>query len=303
MTSINIINFSKIYKGATKAAVSNISFKVEKGQIHAFVGSNGAGKTTTIKSIIGGYSKHGYKGKIEICGLDNESKEAKNLIGYIPEDAIFPKNLNLKEFLTSMALFNSNSLKDASNKAESIIKDLNLERMKKRNPNSFSSGEKKRVLLAQALLNNPKVLILDEPAANLDPKNRMELYNNLVTIRKKGVSILLSSHILSELSEYADSLTIIEKGQIKYTGSVKDFESDKSVLNIQTLQVDDLISVIKEFDVKYEIKENNFEIEIKNENVEEFKKRMLDKKILLDKFLNNKKTIESIYKEVIKNEG
>lgn len=303
MEAIKIDGFTKKYKGAAKPSVNNIKFNVMPGQIHAFIGSNGAGKTTTIKSIIGGYTKKNYKGEIKIFGLDNESLEAKDKIGYIPEDAVFPNNLNLKEYLISMALFNINNLKEAKNKSEEVIKDLKLENMAKRNPNSFSSGEKKRVLLAQALLNNPQVLILDEPAANLDPKNRIALYENFVAIKKKGVAIFLSSHILSELSEYADSLTIIEKGEIKYSGSIKDFDTNISNVHIETKQKDEVMYICQSLNLKYELKNEEIIIKTEVDNLQKLKMALLDKKIVLDKFVNMKKSIESIYREVVGHES
>lgn len=223
--ALEVIHFNKKYRGRNNYAVRDASFVVKAGEFHGFIGANGAGKTTSIKSIIGAYAKFG--GEIKIFGLHHRSKEAKNKIGYIPEKADFPKGMSLHKYLYYMATLSGLNKKSAKEFANEKISEFGLENVKKDSPNSFSSGQKKKVLLAQALVSNPDLIIMDEPAANLDPKARKEFFDELKRLQKEGKTIFLSSHILTELDQFVDSITILDNGQMVYSGSVADVSKGK----------------------------------------------------------------------------
>ncbi|AGM25952.1 ABC transporter ATP-binding protein [Spiroplasma syrphidicola EA-1] len=214
--AIEIKNFTKKFKKFT--AVDNINISVKKGKIHGFIGPNGSGKTTTIKSLIGAIIAT--NGEFYINGLEATSVDAKKTIGYIPENARFPKHLKSLEYLAEMGYLRGIPYKEAKAKARKILVSLNLIKFKSKNPNTFSSGMKKKILLAQALMADPEVLILDEPAANLDPTARQELFNDLIKLRDQGKTILICSHILSELQDIADEITILNYGKVVYYGEV-----------------------------------------------------------------------------------
>lgn len=226
---IVVDNFTKQYRGSSKPAVEKISFSIYPGQFHVFIGANGAGKTTTIKAIIGAYSENHYDGTITINGINNQKQEAKRFLGYIPENANFPRKMNAINYLVSMAMLAGYTSKLAKQKANEILTDLKMEQFAKKNPYSFSSGQKKKILLAQALLNEPQVLVMDEPAANLDPLAREELFETLTNLQKQGIAIFLSSHILDEVDKYATHATIIDGGHIVYSDAL-DKKSDLSSL-------------------------------------------------------------------------
>ncbi|WP_425380444.1 ABC transporter ATP-binding protein [Spiroplasma endosymbiont of Stenodema calcarata] len=214
--AIEISEFTKRFKKFV--AVDNIDMKVASGKIHGFIGPNGSGKTTTIKSLIGAIiPTNGYFG---IDGLKANSSDAKKIIGYIPENARFPKHLNVYQYLVEMSYLRDIPYKDGKIKAKKILENLNLWKFRNKNPNTFSSGMKKKVLLAQALIADPKVLILDEPAANLDPTARQELFNDLIRVKKQGKTILICSHILTELQDLADEITILNYGKVVFSGAV-----------------------------------------------------------------------------------
>lgn len=226
---VSIKNLTKHYKGRTNPAINNISFNIYPGQFHAFIGANGAGKTTTIKSIISAYSNKKYKGEIKINECLNFTAGGKSVLGYIPEEAKFPKKMSTKNYLTNMACLSGLSNKDAKQKVNTILTNLGLTDLANKCPDSFSSGQKKKILLAQALIHDPKVLIMDEPAANLDPLARDELFENLINLQKEGKAIFLSSHILDEIGKYATYVTILDGGSIVYDGSI-DKNTDLSQL-------------------------------------------------------------------------
>ncbi|MGL4343134.1 MAG: ABC transporter ATP-binding protein [Metamycoplasmataceae bacterium] len=217
---LEVSNLTKHYNKRPQPAINNVSFKVFPGDFHAFVGANGAGKTTTIKAIIGAYSNKKYNGKILIDGKINSSIDAKKLIGYIPEVAIFPKKLKTKEYLISMAILSGFSKSKATQLVDDLLIKTNMKKLANKRPMSFSSGQKKKVLLIQALIHDPKILIMDEPAANLDTIARMELFNLLVELQKEGKAIFISSHILDEIGKYTTSTTILDGGKVVFDGEI-----------------------------------------------------------------------------------
>lgn len=224
---ISLKNVTKEYKGRMAPAIDSISFNVYAGHFHAFIGANGAGKTTTIKAIIGAYSKHRMDGTILIDNIVNTKLEAKRKIGYVPEKAIFPKKVSALEYLSSMALLSGFSIKDSKKLAKNLLIKTGLIQLSKKSPNSFSSGQKKKMLLAQAMIHDPEILIMDEPAANLDPLAREDLFRMLTELQKQGKAIFISSHILDEIGKYTTYATILDGGKIVFS----DFVDSKTELS------------------------------------------------------------------------
>lgn len=223
---LSINNLTKFFinsQGEYKKVLDKINFKLKKGQFHGFIGDNGAGKTTTFRSILGFYNSYG--GKITINGIDSKNKESKKFIGYIPEVAIFPKNINSWDFLTSMGQISNKKLpkKDMKSRITNICNKLEFDLKElDKSPYYMSSGQKKKIMLIQALIHDPELLILDEPAANLDPSARNEFFSILQQLNKEGKTILISSHIISELQLHIDSYTFIKGGKIVETTSIEE---------------------------------------------------------------------------------
>lgn len=216
---LEVINLTKIFS-KTNRGIQDINISVNSGDFHAFIGENGAGKTTTIKSIIGAYPN--YSGQILIYGKDIKDASAKSIIGYVPENAIFPKELSVYQYLYNFSILSNIPKKQTDTKIKQFLKLFNIENLINDKPYNFSSGQKKKVLLIQALLHDPKLLILDEPAANLDPTARYELFSLLKNLNEnEGITILISSHVLSEIDKYVNSVTLIHNGHIVYSGSKK----------------------------------------------------------------------------------
>ncbi|EXU60135.1 ABC transporter ATP-binding protein [Mycoplasma mycoides] len=213
---LKINHLTKIFTD-TNRGVNDINMSVKSGSFHAFIGENGAGKTTTIKTIIGAFSK--YEGEVLINNINIKKAQAKSYIGYVPEVAIFPKELTTIQYLTYLGFLSKLDKKEVEHKIKEFLEMFNISNLINEKPYNFSSGQKKKILLIQALLHNPKLLILDEPAANLDPTARYELFSFLKKINEKeNISILISSHNLSEIDKYVDSLTLIHKGKVLYSG-------------------------------------------------------------------------------------
>jgi len=236
-------------------AISELNFRVGHGEFHAFIGGNGAGKTTTIKSIVGAYAK--YEGEIYFSGYINSSLEAKRTMGYIPEIARFPDNTSTYSYLLNMALLSELKKDEAKKTVEKILIDLNMQKLAKKSPNTFSSGQKKKILLAQALIHNPKILIMDEPAANLDPTARIDFFETLKKLQHQGKSIFISSHILNEVDKYATHATILDGGKIVFTSSLDEYRKNHhEEIIIKVDKTKDCLKIFGDKNIKYTFNPN-----------------------------------------------
>ena len=296
--SIPSIHVDKYYKKFKKfVAARDVSFKVGHGVIHGFIGPNGSGKTTIIKAMIGAYIPT--KGTIYINGHKAGSHDANNLIGYIPERASFPNHLNSIDYLVAMGELSGLKNKVAKERASEVLKALGLEAHAKRKPKSFSSGMQKKILLAQSLLTNPNILILDEPAANLDPTARKELFDQLIELRKQGKTILISSHILAELERLIDEVTFIYYGEVIYSGGVKKLTHGKSDVFIKSLDNQKLALFLKKNkykpsgDIKTEIVIKN----LTREQADKLLKTLNTSKVSILSFRAN--DLQSVYDKLI----
>ncbi|WP_036429851.1 ABC transporter ATP-binding protein [Mycoplasmopsis felis] len=214
---LQVKNLTKIYKSRKdKAGIFDLTFNVPKGSFHAFIGENGAGKTTTIKTIIGSYIN--YSGQIVLNGINIQKPQSRQKLGYVPENTIFPKEMNTFEYLKFLGMFTGLNKNQVNKKIDELLSKFEITDLKYKKPFEFSSGQKKKVLLIQALLNDPEIIVLDEPAANLDPTARYQLFSILQELNQNGTTIFISSHILSEIDKFVDSFTLIHKGKIVYSG-------------------------------------------------------------------------------------
>lgn len=208
---IEVTNLTKKY--GDHVAVDNLSFRVEKGQIYGFLGPNGAGKSTTM-NIITGYIAAS-EGTVTIAGKDiqKEPEEAKKLIGYLPEMPPLYMEMTVEEYLVFAAQLKKVPKAEQKNQVEKVMEMTQIIDMRSRLIRNLSKGYRQRVGLAQAIIGDPEVIILDEPSVGLDPKQIIEIRD---LIRKLGENhtIILSSHILSEVSAVCDHIMIIAHGQL-----------------------------------------------------------------------------------------
>lgn len=292
---LEVINLTKLYKNRNKLAINNLNFKVYPGEFHAFIGDNGAGKTTTIKSIIGSYSN--YSGTIFINGIDNRDIESKQKLGYIPEIARFPVRINAFDYVYNLAVLNGIDPNKAKTTINNLFDKFNINDLKDKSPNTFSSGQKKKILLIHALTNDPTIIIMDEPTANLDPRTRLDFFNVIKELQAtQNTAVLISSHDLSELETYCDALTIIETGNIVYTGKKSgalNMSQDGWIIHIDEKYLEST------FD-KYQVIHNT--IDLKTQDQKELN-RLVNKlsKANILKSVSSKKylTIEEIYRKYV----
>ena len=208
---IEVTNLTKKYGSHT--AVDHLSFRVEKGQIYGFLGPNGAGKSTTM-NIITGYLAAS-QGTVTVNGKDiqKEPEEAKKCIGYLPELPPVYADMTVEEYLRFAAELKKIPKAERAAQVAKVMEMTRITDMKKRLIRNLSKGYKQRVGLAQAILGDPEVIILDEPTVGLDPKQIIEI-RDLIRSLGKNHTVILSSHILSEVSAICDHIMIISHGKL-----------------------------------------------------------------------------------------
>lgn len=210
-------HLTRIYGG--RKAVSDVSFTLSKGQVLGFLGPNGAGKSTTMKMITGNLAPS--EGGVKICGIDmiENPKEAKALIGYLPETPPLYKELTVDEYLSMAARMHRVSSQHIRKAVQSAKERCGLTEMSKRLIENLSKGYQQRVGIAQAIIHNPMVVILDEPTVGLDP---IQIRDIRKLIKELGGehSVILSTHILPEVEMVCDHVQIIHKGQLVFNGEI-----------------------------------------------------------------------------------
>lgn len=217
---LKIKNLEKKF-GSVKA-LQDFCMHIEKESIYGLVGQNGAGKTTAIRIITGLLDFDG--GSVEVGGLDlrKHIKEVKRLIGYVPDDFGNYDNIKVSEYLEFFANFYGIRGIPARNLSLDLLHKLGLSSKADSMVGSLSKGMKQRLLIARALIHNPQFLIMDEPTSGLDPKTRYEFKELLLSLNMEGKTILISSHILSELSEICTDIGIIDEGKLLISGNLLD---------------------------------------------------------------------------------
>ena len=203
-------------------ALDHLSMTIHDGELHGFVGPNGAGKTTTMR-ILATLLKPS-EGTATLDGVDvtGRPREIRRLMGYMPDFFGVYDRLKTWEYLDFYARCYGFGPKERKHMTESLLELVNLTDKRDSYVDVLSRGMKQRLCLARALIHDPRLLILDEPASGMDPRARAEMKGILRTLKDMGKTVLISSHILPELSEMCDSLTIIDHGRLVFSGSVEE---------------------------------------------------------------------------------
>jgi ABC-2 type transport system ATP-binding protein len=195
--------------------LKNISFSVERGSFCAFIGPNGAGKTTTIRSIIGLFPYS--QGKITILDQDAKNILSRMKVGYVIEKENF-FNVSAKQFLCDMASYYDIKQEVVLQRIDELATLFNIKDKLDDRLDKMSSGQKKKIMIIQALVHDPDLIIMDEPTENLDPDTREIFYQLINKLKNQNKTIFISTHNLDEIEHYVDYIIILGSGEIKYTG-------------------------------------------------------------------------------------
>jgi ABC-2 type transport system ATP-binding protein len=215
--TVEAINLTRLYGG--RPAVNDVSFNLAKGQVLGFLGPNGAGKSTTMKMLTGNLAPS--VGSVKICGIDmiENPKEAKALIGYLPEMRPLYKEFTVDEYLTIAARLHRVSSQHIKKAVERAKERCGLGHMSKRLIENLSNGYQQRVGIAQAIIHNPMVVILDEPTVGLDPIQIIDIRALIKEIGQEH-SVIVSTHILPEVEMVCDHVQIIDQGVLVFNGDI-----------------------------------------------------------------------------------
>jgi len=222
--AIKIEGLSKLFRvgfwGKRVQAVTDLSFEVRQGDLFGFLGPNGAGKTTTIKALMGLIFPSG--GQTWILGKKASEVGVRSRVGYLPESPYFYEYLKGLEFLDFYGSLFQIPKKVRVKKAEELLKLVNLEGAADLHLRKYSKGMLQRIGLAQALINDPELVILDEPMTGLDPIGRREIRDVMVRLRNEGKTVFFSTHILSDVEMICDQVGIVNKGKLITTGKLSE---------------------------------------------------------------------------------
>ncbi|MFG6355474.1 MAG: ABC transporter ATP-binding protein [Acetatifactor sp.] len=218
-----MLQIDHLYKSYGKfQAVSNLTLHIPQGDLFGFVGPNGAGKTTTIRMVCGLLLPD--RGNIAINGMDalTQRKEIKKQIGYVPDFFGVYDNLKVREYMDFYGSMYRMGSREIERVSDDLLELVNLSDKKEAYVDTLSRGMKQRLCVARALIHNPALLVLDEPNSGLDPRARVEMKELLQNLRSMGKTIVISSHILSELSEMCNSIGIMNHGNLVAAGRIED---------------------------------------------------------------------------------
>ena len=255
MNKLEMINVTKSYKH--KNANENINLVLESG-VYGLLGPNGAGKSTLMKQIV--TVTNPTSGKILYNGKDIKSldDEYRAIVGYLPQDFDAYKNFKAKDFLMYMAALKGMDKETSKKRVDELLKLVGLSEVSNKLVSKFSGGMKRRVGIAQALLNNPKVLILDEPTAGLDPQERTRFRNLLSQIGRDTI-VILSTHIISDIESVAKETIMIKDGKVLLQGTHREILKDMEG-KVYSLDTNDE-NLVSEIQNKYKVVSINRGIE------------------------------------------
>ena len=221
--TIEINDLHHAYK--RQQAVRGVSFTVGQGSIHGFVGPNGAGKTTTLK-ILATLIKP-QRGSVRVFGLDvvADYKNVRRKTGFMPDHFSLYRQMTVQEYLDFFAAAYGMDLQERTRVVGDVLALTDMEARRNDLIKGLSRGMQQRVSLARVLVHDPTLLLLDEPASGLDPRARIELMDIIRELRRMGKTIFISSHILSELALLCDSVTILDRGTVRYSGPISGLDN------------------------------------------------------------------------------
>ncbi len=217
---IEIKNLSKNY--GKKQALDHVNLTISKGMF-GLLGRNGAGKTTLMKTLVTLLKKQ--QGSITICGIPvEETAEIRKIVGYLPQDFSMYPNMTVYEAMDYLGVLSGMSKEERRKRIPKLLKRVNLQDDRGKKVKALSGGMRRRLGIAQAILHNPKVLIVDEPTAGLDPEERVRFRNLLSEIAEERI-VILSTHIVGDIEATCENIAVMDQGKILFKGTVEDFLS------------------------------------------------------------------------------
>ena len=284
-------------------AVNNVDLTIPRGEIYGLIGPNGAGKTTTIRMMCGLLSPT--RGQVEIAGIDvsAEPERAQQHIGYLSDFFAVYDDLKVWEYLDYFARAYKMPDAEVPNRVQEVISEVNLQVKTDSMISGLSRGMKQRLGIARAIIHKPDVLLLDEPASGLDPKARFELRVLLQKMRDQGATILISSHILTELEGFCTSIGIMERGRLVRSGKIDEVAAESPVRAVDlrwightSVPVSSVLSRFPEVSgAQLDASEGHFNFTGPDERLSDLVAALVSAKVRLTSFNEVKATVEDLY--------
>lgn len=220
-TALSIRDLQKTYGNGTRA-LKGVSFNVEQGELFALLGANGAGKTTLIGILCGLINKTGGAASVFGIDLDKESERLRSFIGLVPQEFNFNIFEKVIDIVVDAAGYNGIPYKQARQRAEELLKELGLWKKRHVPSRALSGGMKRRLLIARALVHQPKLLLLDEPSAGVDVELRRGMWEFVQRLNREGTTVVLTTHYLEEAQRLCKNVVILREGLVAEHGSIAD---------------------------------------------------------------------------------
>lgn len=290
---LQLKNVSKTIRG--KTIIHNLSFSVKQGEVFGFLGPNGAGKTTTIRMIVGLMKIS--KGDIIVCGksIQKDFEGAVANIGAIVENPEMYKFLTGYQNLMQYARMHKGITKQ---KVDEVIKLVRLSDRIHDKVKTYSLGMRQRLGLAQCLLHDPKLLILDEPTNGLDPAGIREMRDHLKTLtREKGMSVIVSSHLLSEMEMMCDRIAILQKGELTTIQNISELPSTEQLFEFETGELGEAKKWLQE-DLNATFAENGFTVQVDKEQIPLLLKKLIEDEVNIYSVKPIAKSLEDRFLEI-----
>ena len=238
---IQVRQLTKIYRdfwGRPKVrALNKLSLDVYRGEVFGLLGPNGSGKTTTLKLLLG--LLFPTEGQVTILGRPATDVEKNERIGYLPEESYLYRFLNAEETLDFYGRLFKMSAAERKQRSDELLKMVKIEDARKRQLKEYSKGMTRRIGLAQALINNPDLVLLDEPTSGLDPIGTREMKDLILQLKDQGKTVLMCSHLLADVQDVCDRIAILYRGELKEMGRVDELLTEQDETRISTSRLDE----------------------------------------------------------------
>ena len=222
--ALQVENVSKVFRDFWRrpkvSAVRDLTFEVRRGEVFGLLGPNGSGKSTTIKMLLG--LLHPTQGRLRVLGHSPREVRAKAKVGYLPEESYLYPYLTSEETLDFYGRLFDLNRGERRNRIDQLLEMIGLQHARRRTVGEFSKGMARRIGLAQALINDPEVVILDEPTSGLDPLGCRQMKDLILTLARRGKTVLMTSHLLADVEDVCDRIAILYNGRLQAAGSVRD---------------------------------------------------------------------------------
>jgi ABC-2 type transport system ATP-binding protein len=269
---VTVRGLTKVFKdfwGRPKArAVDNVEFEVRRGEVFGLLGPNGSGKSTTVKMLLG--LLYPTRGHIEVFGHSPRHVGTKSRIGYLPEESYLYRYLNSRETLNFFGNLFALTQQERENRIAQLLDMVGLTQTRTRAVGEFSKGMQRRIGLAQALINDPDLVILDEPTSGLDPIGCREVKDLILALGRRGKTVILSSHLLSDVEDVCDRVVILYGGRVQALGTLRELLAtpDRVRITVPPLSKETMQRVLEI--IRHDVAEDKVRIDTPTQNLESY---------------------------------